>query len=153
MRLQPGDPAPHFRLPDQDGAPVELADFRGRRLVLYFYPKDETPGCTTEACQFNDLLGPLTAAGLEVLGVSGDGAESHRRFRQRHQLGFRLLTDEGHRVAREYGAYGQRRLYGRTLEGPLRSTFLIDPEGRIARAWYNVRADGHAARVLAEAGT
>jgi peroxiredoxin Q/BCP len=152
MRLQPGDPAPHFRLPDQDGTPVDLAAFGGRRLVLYFYPKDETPGCTTEACQFNDLLGQLSAAGLEVLGVSADGAESHRRFRERHQLRFRLLTDEGHRVAREYGAYGQRRLYGRMVEGPLRSTFLIDPEGRIARAWYNVRADGHAARVLAETG-
>jgi thioredoxin-dependent peroxiredoxin len=152
MKLQPGDPAPQFTLPDQDGSPVDLASFRGRRVVLYFYPKDDTPGCTKEACQFNDALSGFEEAGIEVLGVSADGGDSHRRFRASYGLGFRLLSDAGHQVASRYGAYGEKLLYGRPTTGVIRSTFLVDDRGLIERAWYAVRADGHAARVLAGAG-
>jgi thioredoxin-dependent peroxiredoxin len=152
MKLQPGDPAPQFTLPDQDGAPVDLAGYRGRRVVVYFYPQDDTPGCTREACQFNDELSGFEGAGVDVLGISADGADSHRRFRAKYGLRFRLLTDAGHEVAAKYGAYGEKVLYGKPTVGVIRSTFLVDPEGRVERAWYGVRTDGHAARVLAEVG-
>ena len=152
MKLQPGDPAPQFTLPDQDGAPVDLASYRGRRVVVYFYPQDDTPGCTKEACQFNDALSGFEGAGVDVLGISADDGASHRRFRARYGLAFRLLTDAVHEVAKRYGAYGEKMLYGRPTVGVIRSTFLVDPEGGIERAWYSVRADGHAARVLAEVG-
>ena len=152
MKLQPGDPAPLFTLPDQDGSPVDLAAYRGRKLVVYFYPQDDTPGCTREACQFNDALSGFEDAGVDLLGVSADGGDSHRRFRAKYGLGFRLLTDAGHAVAARYGAYGEKMLYGKPTTGVIRSTLLIDEEGRVERAWYGVRVDGHAARVLAEAG-
>jgi len=152
VRLRPGDLAPGFRLPDQDGRPVDLEDLRGRRVVLYFYPRDGTPGCTTEACQFDQVLEEFAALGVEVLGVSGDDPASHRSFRDGHGLRFRLLSDAGHRVAAAYGAFGERRRYGRPVTGVIRSTFLIDEVGQVTRAWYGVRADGHAARVLAAAG-
>jgi len=152
VRLRPGDLAPTFRLPDQDGRPVALDDLRGRRVVVYFYPRDGTPGCTTEACQFNDVLGRFASLDIEVLGVSSDDATSHRAFRDRHGLRFRLLTDADHRVAIAYGAFGEHRRYGRLVTGVIRSTFLIDEAGKIAQAWYGVRANGHASRVLAEAG-
>ena len=152
MKHQQGDPAPQFTLPDQDGTPVDLAGYRGRRVVVYFYPQDDTPGCTREACQFNDALSGFEGAGVDVLGISADDAASHQRFRARYGLGFRLLTDAGHEVATRYGAYGEKMLYGKPTVGVIRSTFLIDPEGRIERAWYSVRADGHAAKVLAEVG-
>jgi len=148
-RLQPGQPAPAFTLPDQDGNPVALSDFAGRRLVVYFYPADDTPGCTTEACQFNDNLSAFERAGVSVLGISPDGAERHQRFRAKHGLRLTLLTDADHQVMAAYGAYGPKTLYGRTTEGVIRSTFLIGPEGTIERAWYNVRANGHAEKVLA----
>jgi peroxiredoxin Q/BCP len=150
MKLQPGDPAPQFTLPDQDGTSVDLAGYRGRRVVVYFYPKDDTPGCTKEACQFNDALSGFEGAGVDVLGISADDAASHQRFRARYGLGFRLLTDAGHEVATRYGAYGEKVLYGKPAVGVIRSTFLVDPDGLIERAWYSVRADGHAAKVLAE---
>ena len=152
MRLQPGDPAPEFTLPDQDGKPVDLAAHRGRKVVVYFYPEDDTPGCTKEACQFNDELGAFRGLGVDVIGISGDDADSHRRFRARYGLGFTLLTDAGNHVAAQYGAYGEKVLYGRKTTGIIRSTFLVDEQGRIERAWYGVRTEGHAARVLAEAG-
>jgi thioredoxin-dependent peroxiredoxin len=152
MKLEPGDPAPPFTLPDQDGDPVDLASFRGRKVLVYFYPKDDTPGCTKEACQFNDALSGFAGAGVDVLGISADDAASHRRFRARYGLGFRLLTDEGNRVGARYGAHGEKMLYGRPTVGVIRSTFLVDEEGRIERAWYGVRADGHAGKVLAEVG-
>ncbi|SRR6266487_6371592 len=152
MKLEPGDPAPPFTLPDQDGDPVDLASFRGRKVLVYFYPKDDTPGCTKEACQFNDALSGFAGAGVDVLGISADDAASHRRFRARYSLGFRLLTDEGNRVGARYGAHGEKMLYGRPTVGVIRSTFLVDEEGRIERAWYGVRADGHAGKVLAEVG-
>jgi peroxiredoxin Q/BCP len=152
MKLQPGDPAPPFTLPDQDGTPVDLASYRGRRVVVYFYPQDDTPGCTKEACQFNDALSGFEGAGVDVLGISADDGASHQRFRAKYGLGFRLLTDAGHEVATRYGAYGEKVLYGKPTVGVIRSTFIIDPEGKIERAWYSVRADGHAAKVLEEVG-
>jgi thioredoxin-dependent peroxiredoxin len=152
MKLQPGDPAPPFTLPDHDGTPVDLAGYRGRRVVVYFYPQDDTPGCTKEACQFNDALAGFEGVGVDVLGISADDGDSHRRFRAKYGLGFRLLTDAGHEVATRYGAYGEKMLYGKPTVGVIRSTFLVDPEGRVERAWYSVRADGHAAKVLAEVG-
>jgi peroxiredoxin Q/BCP len=148
--LEPGDQAPAFTLPDQDSRPVSLEDFKGRKLLLYFYPADDTPGCTKEACQFNDNLHAFQAAQVPVVGVSPDDAASHQRFRSKFGLQFTLLSDPDHAVADQYGAWGERSRYGQTFVGILRSTFLIDEEGRIERAWYNVRADGHAAKVLEE---
>lgn len=138
-----GDPAPDFRKPSTHGE-QRLADYRGRWLVLYFYPKDETPGCTTEACDFRDALPGLDAA---VVGVSPDSLESHERFRENHGLPFPLIADEDHALAEAYGAWGEKSNYGRTYEGVIRSTFLIDPEGRLAEAMRNVRSTGHVERV------
>jgi thioredoxin-dependent peroxiredoxin len=148
--LEPGDQAPAFTLPDQDSRPVSLEDFKGRKLLLYFYPADDTPGCTAEACQFNDNLHAFQTAEVPVVGVSPDDAASHQRFRSKFGLRFTLLSDPDHAVAERYGAWGERNRYGRTIVGILRSTFLIDEEGKIERAWYNVKADGHAAKVLEE---
>lgn len=148
-RLDQGDPAPAFTLPDQDEQPVSLADFRGQRVVVYFYPADDTPGCTKEACQFNDNLRAFADAEVAVLGISPDGADTHRRFREKYGLRFPLLTDADHAVMTAYGAYGEKTLYGRRTVGVIRSTFLVGPDGAVERAWYNVRADGHAAKVLA----
>jgi thioredoxin-dependent peroxiredoxin len=150
-KLEPGDSAPAFTLPDQDGNPVSLADFAGRKVVVYFYPADATPGCTKEACQFNENLAAFGEAGVEVLGISGDSAESHRRFRAAEGLSFRLLTDHDHHVMAAYGAFGEKTLYGRKSVGVIRSTFLVGRDGTIERAWYHVRADGHAAKVLGSA--
>jgi peroxiredoxin Q/BCP len=149
-RLEPGDPAPPFRLPDQDGRTVALADFAGRRVVVYFYPADDTPGCTKEACQFNENLATLAAADVAVVGISRDDATRHTRFREKYGLRFPLLSDVDHSVTEQYGAWGEKTMYGRTTVGVIRSTFLVDEESKVARAWYNVRADGHAAKVLAE---
>ncbi len=151
-RLDAGDRAPAFELPDQDGNVVALGDFAGQRVVVYFYPADDTPGCTKEACQFNDNLRAFSNAGVAVVGISPDGAEKHRRFRQKYGLRFPLLTDADHRVMTAYGAWGEKTLYGKRTVGVIRSTFLIGPDGTVERAWYNVRADGHAAKVLAELG-
>jgi len=152
MKLQPGDEAPAFVLPDQDGEQVDLASYRGRKVVVYFYPQDDTPGCTKEACQFNDELSAFEGHGIDVVGISADDAESHRRFRGKFGLQFKLLTDPGHEVTARYGAYGEKLLYGKPTTGVIRSTFLVDEDGRIEKAWYNVKADGHAAKVLEEAG-
>jgi peroxiredoxin Q/BCP len=147
-RLATGDKAPAFSLPDQDGTSTSLSSYSGRRVVVYFYPADDTPGCTKEACQFNDRLEELSTLGVDVLGISPDDAASHRRFRERYDLDVRLLTDAGHTVMETYGAWGEKTLYGRTSVGVIRSTFLVDGAGTIEHAWYNVRADGHAAKVL-----
>lgn len=147
-RLEPGDKAPAFTLPDQDDKPVSLGGFAGSRVVVYFYPADATQGCTKEARQFNDKLAAFSEAGIELLGVSPDSAESHRRFRAAEGLGFKLLTDADHEVMTAYGAWGEKTLYGRLGHGVIRSTFLIGPEGTVEHAWYHVRADGHAAKVL-----
>jgi peroxiredoxin Q/BCP len=146
--LRQGDRAPSFTLPDQDGAKVALGDFAGAPVVVYFYPADDTPGCTKEACQFNDNLRAFAKAGVAVLGISPDGAEKHTKFRAKYGLKFPLLSDPGHKVMEKYGAYGEKTLYGKKTVGVIRSTFLVDAKGKIARAWYHVRADGHAAKVL-----
>jgi peroxiredoxin Q/BCP len=144
-RLQAGQPAPDLTLPDADGREVSLAGLRGHRVILYFYPAAETPGCTTEACDFRDSLAELQAHGYTVLGVSKDAPAKLQRFREHHALSFPLLSDPGLDVHRAYGAYGTKRLYGREVQGVIRSTFVIDEQGIITLARYNVRAKGHVA--------
>lgn len=146
-RLEPGTPAPDFTLPDQDGAPVALASLRGKRVVLFFYPRAMTPGCTTEACDFRDSLAPLQAAGYVVLGVSRDEPATLREFRARDGLTYDLLSDPDHSVHDAYAAWGEKQNYGKTIEGVIRSTFILDEEGRVAHALYNVKATGHVARI------
>jgi thioredoxin-dependent peroxiredoxin len=149
-KLAAGDRAPAFTLPDQDGKKVALKDFAGQPVVVYFYPRDDTPGCTKEACQFNDNLSAFKRAKVAILGISDDGADKHRAFREKYGLEFPLLTDTGHKVGEKYGAWGEKTLYGKKTIGVIRSTFLIGANGKITRAWYSVKADGHAAKVLAE---
>ena len=144
-----GQPAPELGLQDDAGKTVRLADFRGRPIVLYFYPKDDTPGCTREACAFRDRRHEIARLGAAVLGVSPDAVESHARFRDKHQLNFPLLADSGHRVAEAYGAWRERTLYGRKSLGIQRSTFLIDGVGVVRRVWRKVQVDGHDDEVLA----
>ena len=144
-----GDPAPEFALPDEHGTPHRLADRTGSWTVVYFYPQDDTPGCTTEACQFRDLSAELGALGAEIWGISTDGARSHAAFRTKFGLTFPLLSDEDHAVADAYGAWQEKVSYGRRFMGIVRSSFLVGPDGRIAVAWPKVRADGHAAEVVA----
>jgi peroxiredoxin Q/BCP len=144
-----GDPAPDFRLPDDGGAIRELAGERGRWVVLFFYPKDFTPGCTTEACEFRDLASEFAARGASVWSVSVLDAASKARFKAQHGLNFPLLADADHAVAERYGVWVEKRNYGKTYHGIQRATFLIDPEGRIANVWPRVSVDGHAAEVLA----
>lgn len=147
VRLEPGTPAPDFTLPDQDGTPVSLATLRGKRVVLFFYPRAMTPGCTTEACDFRDSLAPLRAAGYVVLGISRDDAETLREFRERDGLTYDLLSDADHAVHDAYGAWGEKQNYGKTIEGVIRSTFILDEDGDVAEALYNVKATGHVARI------
>ncbi|WP_347346154.1 thioredoxin-dependent thiol peroxidase [Microbacterium sp.] len=146
-QLEPGSLAPDFTLEDQDGASVSLEGLRGQRVVLYFYPAAMTPGCTTEACDFRDSLSSLQAAGVTVVGVSRDEPVKLREFRERDGLTFTLLSDPDHSVHDAYGAWGEKMNYGKKIEGVLRSTFVISPEGRIEHALYNVKATGHVARV------
>lgn len=147
--LRPGDPAPDFSLPADDGSMVRLADLRGRKVVLYFYPKDDTPGCTIEACEFRDVLPRIDAGGAVVLGVSPDSVESHRKFRDKYGLNFRLLSDTDNAVAEAYGVWKEKTMYGRTFWGVERTTFIINEEGRIAKVFPKVTPQGHAAEVLA----
>jgi peroxiredoxin Q/BCP len=149
-KLEAGAKAPSFTLPDQDGNKVSLSNFAGRRVIVYFYPKDDTPGCTAEACQFNENLTRFEKADVPVIGISPDKADSHQKFRAKYGLGFTLLSDPDHSVMERYGAWGEKTMYGRTTTGVIRSTFLVDEKGKIARAWYNVKANGHAAKVLEE---
>jgi peroxiredoxin Q/BCP len=144
-RLAAGTAAPAFTLPDQDGTAVSLADFAGRRVVVYFYPQASTPGCTTQACDFRDNLNSLAAAGYQVLGVSKDQQPALRRFRDEQGLNFPLLSDPELEVHRAYAAYGEKSLYGKTVTGVLRSTFVIDEQGELTHALYNVKATGHVA--------
>jgi thioredoxin-dependent peroxiredoxin len=157
-RLSEGDAAPAFKLRDQDGASVTLASLRreagpGGAVVVYFYPADDTPGCTKEACQFNENLDAFEKAGTVVVGISPDGAEKHQKFRSKYGLDLRLLSDPDRTTMTEYGAYGDKVLYGKKTVGVIRSTFLVGANGKIRRAWYSVKADGHAAKVLEEATT
>lgn len=147
MELQPGDRAPDFMLPDDNGKSVSSASLRGKTHVVYFYPKDDTQGCTTEACGFNDNLTQFRGLGVPVLGVSQDDAASHQAFRKKYGLQFDLLTDADRSVHQAYGAWGERPGRG---EGVIRSTFLVGTDGRIKRAWYGVKPDGHALEVLKE---
>jgi len=142
-RLETGSPAPDFSLPDQDERRHALSDYAGQRVILYFYPAAMTPGCTKEACDFRDNLGELGEAGYAVLGVSKDSPAKLREFRDRDALTFPLLSDPGLEVHRAYGAYGEKSLYGKLTQGVIRSTFVIDAEGRIEQALYNVKATGH----------
>jgi peroxiredoxin Q/BCP len=146
---QAGEPAPDIALPDEHGTIHRLADRHGSWTIVYFYPEDDTPGCTTEACQFRDLHDEVGALDAAVWGISPDGAASHAAFRARYGLPFTLLSDEDHAVATSYGAWARKETDGRGHMGIQRSTFLIDPDGRVARAWPRVRADGHAPQVLA----
>ncbi len=146
-RFSPGDPAPSFRLQDQSGRTVDLADYRGRRVVLFVYPAAMTPGCTKEACEFRDSEAALQAAGFVVLGISPDPVATQARFAERDSLGYPLLSDPDHAVLERYGAWGMKQNYGRWYEGVIRSTFVIDGEGRIEQALYNVKATGHVARL------
>ena len=149
-RPQIGTAAPHFSLPNQDGEIVNITDFIGKKhVVLYFYPKDDTPGCTKEACGFRDALPDLTARNAVVLGVSPDSSESHSRFREKYDLPFTLLADPEHTVAEKYGAWREKTLYGKKSMGIVRSTFVIDADGRVAKLFKHVRADGHAEKVVA----
>jgi thioredoxin-dependent peroxiredoxin len=147
-RLETGDKAPAFTLPDAAGATVSLKEFTGKKVVVYFYPADDTPGCTKEACQFNDNLRAFNRADVAVVGISPDGAEKHQRFMEKYKLKFPLLSDPSHAVMERYGAWGEKTLYGKKSVGVIRSTFLIDEKGKVARAWYSVKADGHADKVL-----
>jgi thioredoxin-dependent peroxiredoxin len=151
-KLAPGDKAPDFTLPDADGTPVSLSSLRGRRVIVYFYPAAMTPGCTTQACDFRDNLNSLAAAGLSVLGISPDPPAKLAKFRERDRLTFPLLSDPGHEVEEAYGAYGEKVLYGKRTVGVIRSTFVIDADGVIERAYYNVKATGHVARLRADLG-
>lgn len=146
----PGKKAPPFSLPDQDGDTVRLKDLRGRWVVLYFYPKDGTPGCTTEAKDFTSRAKAFEKAGAVVLGVSPDSPQRHSQFRDKHRLRVRLLSDPEANVLKSYGAWGWKQLYGRAFEGVIRSTFLIKPDGRIAASWPKVKVKGHAQEVLAK---
>jgi peroxiredoxin Q/BCP len=145
---QAGDPAPGLALPDETGTVHRLEDRRGSWTVVYFYPEDDTPGCTTEACQFRDLNNQIEGLDARIWGVSPDGSGSHAAFRAKFGLPFTLLSDEDHAVAETWGAWGEKQNYGRTYLGIIRSSFLVDPDGRIARAWPRVKADGHADQVL-----
>lgn len=152
MRLDVGTPAPEFSLSDDTGATVSLSDFRGERVVLFFYPRANTPGCTKEACDFRDSLAPLNEVGIKVVGISPDAPEKLTKFRADHDLNFPLLSDPSREVMKAYGAFGEKKNYGKIVEGVIRSTFLIEADGTIGLALYNVRATGHVARVLRELG-
>ena len=146
-RLAEGDPAPGFTLPDANGAMVTLSDFRGRHVVVYFYPAASTPGCTKQACDFRDNLADLNNAGFAVLGISPDPVPKLVKFRDAQGLNFPLLSDVDKKVLTDWGAYGEKMLYGRRTTGVIRSTFVVDPDGTIARASYGVRATGHVAKL------
>jgi thioredoxin-dependent peroxiredoxin len=147
-RLEAGRPAPAFSLQADDGSTVSLADLAGTTVVLYFYPKDDTTGCTAEACEFRDLQPDYDAAGARVLGVSPDPLASHAKFRDKHGLGFTLLSDPDHEVAEAYGVWVEKSRYGKTYMGVERSTFVIGPDGTLEQALYKVKPEGHAASVL-----
>ena len=146
-RLSPGDPAPDFTLPSDAGDEVSLADLRGRKVIVYFYPAAMTPGCTKQACDFTDSLDSLRGAGYEVLGISPDAPAKLAKFREKDGLTIRLLSDADKSVMAAYGAFGEKKLYGKLVNGVIRSTFVVDEDGRIELAQYNVKATGHVAKL------
>ncbi|MER7768214.1 thioredoxin-dependent thiol peroxidase [Kitasatospora sp. NPDC096140] len=147
-RLQPGDTAPAFSLSDADGNQVSLADHAGRKVVVYFYPKALTPGCTKQACDFTDNLEVFAGAGYDVIGISPDQPEKLGKFRETENLKVTLLSDPDNKVLEAYGAYGEKQNYGRTYQGVIRSTVIVDEQGKVERALYNVKATGHVAKLL-----
>ncbi len=151
-RLETGDPAPDFTLADDTGRQVALADHRGRKVIAYFYPAAMTPGCTTQACDFSGSMASFTRDGYDVVGISKDAPAKLARFRERDGLSFPLLSDENLAVHRAYGAFGEKKLYGKTVEGVIRSTFVIDEHGVVTRALYNVKATGHVAKLRRDLG-
>ena len=151
-RLAPGDEAPEFSLPDADGNEVSLSSRRGQRVIIYFYPAAMTPGCTKQACDFRDSLASLAAAGVKVLGISPDGPAKLAKFRDKESLNFPLLSDPDKTVLNAYGAFGEKMMYGKTTVGVIRSTFVVDADGKLERAQYGVKATGHVARLRTELG-
>ncbi|MFF6980657.1 thioredoxin-dependent thiol peroxidase [Streptomyces sp. NPDC008343] len=151
-RLQPGDVAPAFTLPDADGNDVSLSDHKGRKVIVYFYPAALTPGCTKQACDFTDNLELLAGAGYDVIGVSPDKPEKLAKFREQESLKVTLLADREKTVTESYGAYGEKKNYGKTYMGVIRSTIVVDEEGKVERALYNVRATGHVAKIIKDLG-
>jgi thioredoxin-dependent peroxiredoxin len=151
-RLSAGDPAPDFTLPSDDGKTVSLSDSRGRKAIVYFYPAAMTPGCTTQACDFTDSLSSLKDAGYDVLGISPDSPAELAKFREKDGLAITLLSDADREVMQAYGAYGEKKLYGKLVVGVIRSTFVVDEEGTIALAQYNVKASGHVAKLRRDLG-
>ena len=147
ISLESGQPAPAFNLPDQADVPVSLDSLHGRWVVLYFYPKDDTPGCTTEACEFTEGIEAFRSLDAVVLGCSPDSPQRHREFIAKYDLDLRLLSDPGHEVMAAYGAWGEKNMYGKVTVGVIRSTVIIDPEGRIAHRWKRASAKGHAQKV------
>ncbi|MCJ0903152.1 thioredoxin-dependent thiol peroxidase [Rhodococcus sp. ARC_M6] len=146
-RLSAGDIAPDFTLPDADGNEVSLSDYRGRKVIVYFYPAASTPGCTKQACDFRDSLAELNGAGLDVIGISPDKPAKLAKFRDNEELTFPLLSDPEKSTLLAWGAFGEKKMYGKTVQGVIRSTFLVDEEGKIEVAQYNVRATGHVAKL------
>ena len=152
QRLSPGDPAPDFTLTSDTGDQVTLSDFRGRKVIVYFYPAAMTPGCTTQACDFTDSLDALQGAGYEVLGISKDSPAKLAKFRERDSLTITLLSDTDLEAHRAYAAWGEKKLYGKVVEGVLRSTFVVDEDGTLSLAQYNVKATGHVAKLRRDLG-
>lgn len=150
VRLEPGTAAPAFSLPNDEGGTTSLADYAGKQVVIYFYPKANTPGCTKEACDFRDSLAQLNNLGIAVVGISPDPVDKLAKFRADHDLNFPLLSDADKTVMQTYGAFGEKKNYGKVVQGVIRSTFLVGDDGTIKKALYNVRATGHVARVIKE---
>ena len=151
-RLDAGDAAPAFTLTDQDGRTVSLGDYAGKNVIVYFYPAAMTPGCTTEACDFRDNLNSLASAGYQVIGISKDAPAKNKEFQEQEGLNFPLLSDEDLAVHRAYGTYGEKSLYGKTVTGVIRSTFVVDPDGSVRLPLYNVKATGHVASLRKKLG-
>jgi peroxiredoxin Q/BCP len=148
MPILSGGPAPDFELQDENGTTRRLSDYRGKPIVLYFYPKDDTPGCTKEACSFRDDYSAYEEAGVTILGVSPDSPKSHNKFKQKYQIPFTLLADEDHKVSEQYGVWGKKKLMGREYDGIHRTTFIIDQVGQIKKVFENVKPANHSAEIL-----
>jgi thioredoxin-dependent peroxiredoxin len=151
-RLSPGDTAPDFTLPDDQGNDVSLSSLRGKNVIVYFYPAAMTPGCTTQACDFSDNINTLRGEGYEVLGISPDNPAKLAKFREKDGLTIPLLSDADKSVMNAYGAFGEKQNYGKTVQGVIRSTVVVDPEGKVSHAWYNVKATGHVAKIRRDLG-